>query len=473
MAEIWQVLKTALRATAWKATPGPAAIGLLAVIAWAIVAMVVQLLNQYVAAARPVHFAPASLNALIAWTAIFLAATALFLRPEARAAGLAGLLAWITVFGLTTAAINVVPLMTGWDLPRLALWTSDDARTLIFVASQIWWFGAMLAILRGVQAERRLLRTARVLGLVLAVAALSFVFPYYPAFRGSDFKLHNANLWEYVSWLRRGGEESAPTRPLVDTDRLELTQPALIDAAAARLAPQVKGKTNIYAIGIAGWSEQDVFIKELDGGLDRIAKYLPVDGGVMRLVNHADTVEATPTATRQNFAAAVHAAARIMDPNEDVLVLFMTSHGSQSGVALRMQYDYANLAPEDVTLVLGREGIKNRIVIVSACYSGVFIKPLADDNTIVLTAADENSTSFGCSNEREWTYFGDAFFNHALQPGTSIVAAFNAAKGMIAQWEARDGLSPSNPQGHFGPALLDRLDRMRMRNVVKASVPTR
>jgi hypothetical protein len=90
----------------------------------------------------------------------------------------------------------------------------------------------------------------------------------------------------------------------------------------------------------------------------------------------------------------------------------------------------------------------------------VFIKPLANDNTIVITAADEKSTSFGCSNEREWTYFGDAFFNHNLRAGVSIEEAFLDAKVTIGQWEAAEGLTPSNPQGHFGPALMAKLGRV-------------
>jgi hypothetical protein len=75
----------------------------------------------------------------------------------------------------------------------------------------------------------------------------------------------------------------------------------------------------------------------------------------------------------------------------------------------------------------------------------------------VLTAADANSTSFGCSDEREWTYFGEAFFLHSLQPGTRLEDAFAAAKQLVSQWEQRDGMPPSNPQAHFGPKLMARL----------------
>jgi hypothetical protein len=147
-----------------------------------------------------------------------------------------------------------------------------------------------------------------------------------------------------------------------------------------------------------------------------------------------------------------------MDRNEDVLLLFMTSHGSTEGVALWLPGAvYGDLSPAQIATVLDREGIKNRIIIVSACFSGVFLKPLANDHTIILTAADENSTSFGCTSEREWTYFGDAFFNHGLQGGGTIEEAFLDAKVSIGQWEARDGLSPSNPQGHFGSLLMKKL----------------
>jgi hypothetical protein len=150
-----------------------------------------------------------------------------------------------------------------------------------------------------------------------------------------------------------------------------------------------------------------------------------------------------------------------MDPDEDVLLLFMTSHGTQDGVALELPgLVSADLAPEDVAAVLDREGIKNRIVVVSACYSGVFVKPLANDNTIVLTAADEKSTSFGCSNEREWTYFGDALFNHGLRPEVSLEQAFADARAKIGEWETLDGLPPSNPQAHFGPELIAKLARI-------------
>ena len=93
----------------------------------------------------------------------------------------------------------------------------------------------------------------------------------------------------------------------------------------------------------------------------------------------------------------------------------------------------------------------------SACYSGTFVPPLANDNTIVLTASDAKSTSFGCAPERDWTYFGDALFRQSMRPGRDFQRAFDNARVLIQGWELMDRARPSNPQAHFGPALVARL----------------
>jgi hypothetical protein len=212
----------------------------------------------------------------------------------------------------------------------------------------------------------------------------------------------------------------------------------------------------VYAVGLAGWSEQDVFRKELAGAFNVMGRVLPLQDRTIRLSN--DPESGLPLADHKNFAAAVHAVAKVMDKTEDVLVLLMTSHGANNGLALQLPgKQVAVLTPQEVATVLANEGIKNRLVIVSACYSGVFVQPLADDDSIVLTAADAKNTSFGCAPGRDWTYFGDALFNQSLQPGVDLKFAFARARLMIAGWESMDRVPPSNPQGHFGSALVEKL----------------
>jgi hypothetical protein len=74
--------------------------------------------------------------------------------------------------------------------------------------------------------------------------------------------------------------------------------------------------------------------------------------------------------------------------------------------------------------MLDRTGVRHKVVVISACYSGVFIPRLADADTLVITAADAHHASFGCEDKAKWTYFGDAFFDVALQPAKSLKDAF-------------------------------------------------
>jgi hypothetical protein len=259
-----------------------------------------------------------------------------------------------------------------------------------------------------------------------------------------------------LSALAAAAGEPAPKQPVLDLAQIAQSQPALMKTAIAHLAPHRKGETDVYAIGVAGWP-MDVFLKEVDGGLAAIGGVLPIKTRTLRLINHPATVAHVPLATPHNFAAAVHAVGKVMDRDRDVLLLLLTSHGDRSGFALQLPGMTIDLTPQQLAAMLNREGIKNRVVIVSACYSGIFVPPLRNDNTIVMTAADANHTSFGCAPENDWTYFGDAFFHQALEPGTDFQNAFDHARILIQGWELMDRAQPSNPQGSFGPALVAKL----------------
>lgn len=463
MARFRYIIKTALRAAIWKTTPQACAVGVPALLCWSLVAMAAGIAYEYAMAGAAPWFNAYGLNSAIAQTAVSLAVASLFVSSQSRATFLSALLA----FDLLWWAIQFLALRlsTHWpfalpnDLQRLR----EYLQTVMFVVELVWWVGALYAIMRSIIPTGRGRPLLRAMALWPALLVASLALPYYPTFRGPDFDKHRVNLWEYISAVRDGtlDDDKKPRPRRVDREQVELAQPALLDDQISGLTPHTPGRTNVYAIGMAGWSEQNVFVRELDGGLKSLSAVLPLDGHVIRLVNNVDTAGNTPIASLQNFATAVHAIARVMDRERDVLLLFMTSHGSPLGVALRLDGElYADLSPRDVALIFDSEGITNRIVIVSACYSGVFVKPLANENSIVLTAADADHPSFGCSDEREWTYFGDALFNRGLTRGEDLEQAFRDAKATIAQWEARDGLTPSNPQGYFGRALSNKLDAL-------------
>jgi hypothetical protein len=128
------------------------------------------------------------------------------------------------------------------------------------------------------------------------------------------------------------------------------------------------------------------------------------------------------------------------------------------------------LRPLHLRSALSQAGIRNKVIIVSACFSGHFIMPFsADPGALVLTAAAADKTSFGCEPSRDWTYFGDALFNHALRGGLSLMESYNDALSLISTWEKdlhvkwealpasqkKPGTEPlpSNPQSNIGDAV--------------------
>jgi hypothetical protein len=242
-------------------------------------------------------------------------------------------------------------------------------------------------------------------------------------------------------------------------------QAQLLGEALARLPPQRPGVTDVYILTAAFWGDP-VFEREASQAADILEQHFGVDGAVVLTAGAGPGERRYPAASPNNLNAVIGRIGALMDPSEDLFVVFLTSHGSQDGsVAMLEQNRIAGaLRAAHLRDAMANAGIRNRVVIVSACFSGAFIAPLMNADTIVLTAAAPDRTSFGCQPTREWTYFGDAYFSHALRGGAGLVAGFDQAVGLIRQWEQQQNLTPSNPQKSVGAnaaALLARLERAR------------
>jgi hypothetical protein len=455
---VWPVLKLAARAAVWRGAPDPALVGLPALLGWTAALAVLRVVLQLVAAGATATFNPYGLNAVVAWVALEVAVAALFVAPAARATAVAAMFVLSIVLETVMAAIKVGLLLVVSHAGASAFWTGATAPNTLFAIGAAWWIGAMVCVLRSLEPVPRVRLLGRVVALWAALFAASLLVPHAPVFVPHGFDIRTANWWEILHARYLAGKGGGPPSAASAQAQRAQLQDSLLQAQVARLAPQRKGVIDIYAIGIAGWADQDVFIKELDGGLAAIARVLPLRDRTLRLVNHRETAASLPLANQRNFAAAVHAVGAVMDKSEDVLVLLMTSHGDDLGFALQLPGNVITaLTPQEVASTLDTEGIKNRIVIVSACYSGIFVPPLANDDTFIMTAADDKNTSFGCAPERDWTYFGDALFKQSLLPGTDFKSAFSHARVLIEGWELMDRVHPSNPQGRFGPALEEKL----------------
>jgi peptidase C13-like protein len=209
--------------------------------------------------------------------------------------------------------------------------------------------------------------------------------------------------------------------------------------AAGSMSAAENPNVTILAFGLFG--AQSVFESEAKGAASIVAQRLEANSVIVR----ANTKTRTDV-TVASIADALQAAGERMDRDNDVLLLILTSHGSQAGVAVQAGRRVEILSPADLALMLNRAGVRHRVVIISACYSGVFLGPLASDDTLVITAADSDHASFGCRDKVKWTYFGDAFFNTALRHAADLRSAFAAARTLVSMREMRYGLAPSNPQ---------------------------
>jgi hypothetical protein len=245
----------------------------------------------------------------------------------------------------------------------------------------------------------------------------------------------------------QGGEFALPAE-------VEARQQQLLDKALGGLQPERPGTHDVYVMTAGLWSDH-VFENEAAGAADILTQRYSAAGRTLVLsTNYLPTGRGLPVATPEHLIASFTRIGAQMNKDEDILVLFMTSHGGpNSGIVLRdrERMDYT-MTPINLRSALDKAGVKKRVVILAACYSGQFVPAFRDDpNTIIMTAASKDRPSFGCQPERDWTYFGDAFFNRALRAGGGLVPAFQRARKQIAQWEAADGSEPSDPQLYVGP----------------------
>lgn len=248
-----------------------------------------------------------------------------------------------------------------------------------------------------------------------------------------------------------------------------------VAAAVNALVPQRPGKPDLYVVGFGGDSSEDVFRNETEYLEKLMSQRFRSQGRVIALINHNDSLVRTPRplATLENLRNTLAGVGKVMDPEQDVLLLFMTLHGTpEHRLFVRMAPAYLDLiSPEALRKALDDAGIRNRVLVLSACFSGGFVPALKDPNTLILTAAHRSRTSFGCGPDSEATYFGRAWMIEGLNETADFVAAFESAKTRIDARERAEGFRPSKPQIEIGDAILPRLQAWRDQLVPGPAVP--
>lgn len=282
-----------------------------------------------------------------------------------------------------------------------------------------------------------------------------------------DGRTNKTGVWRYGTLP----DKEAAQRMLSNVETVLYNQRALLDAALAGLAPRERDKINLYLLAVAGDGAQEVFHRETAFVKTQFDRDFGTRGRSMVLANSRNTVSQLPMATLTSIRESINGIAGRMDKEKDILFLYLTSHGSADH-QLTLDLDgmnLRNLAAQDLAAALKASGIRWRVIVVSACYSGGFIEPLQDDHTLVISASRPDRRSFGCADENDFTYFGRAFFKESLPHSKSFTDAFRSATALVQKWEDDDFKQVSNtedndhsePQISTSPLVEEYLQRWR------------
>jgi hypothetical protein len=386
-------------------------------------------------AERPAEFGPDGLFGLACYLLLAFIGCALVARVQSRAAPTRALL--VTVLAVSPFVVTLFWLAS--DLPWLT------ARPLLTTLLALAYL--VLLAVRVLGAAFGPLRLAPTLVAVVLVLAT----PWALSWLDLDTRL----------WVPPEAEEAQEDDDPAAAEALLYDQPARIAAVVARVTPSEPGAPRAYFVGFAGDADLEVFSRETQFARQAFAtRFGSADRSVL-LINDAGDSDSWPIASLSGLGQALKLLATRMDPEQDVLVLFLTSHGSEDGLEVRNgSLPLAQIDPEDLRQALDESGIRWRVVVVSACYAGVFVEALKNETTAIVTASDADHSSFGCQADRDLTWFGEAFLRDSLPESDSLEEAFARAARLITQREDREHEVHSNPQLYVGALMRNKLHEL-------------
>jgi len=246
-----------------------------------------------------------------------------------------------------------------------------------------------------------------------------------------------------------------------------VSQDELLDEYLDALKQNRPGITDLYFIGIAPYSTEDVFMNETIYVRKLFDQKYETSGRSLLLINNKKTSELYPAATVENMEQTFHKIGTMINPEEDMIVLFITSHGDKGkGIRLKSKgIDSINLSRKylDAKIIrnfLDKNNIRWRVIILSACFSGGLVETLENEHSLIITSASSESPSFGCGHHGDFTQFGEAFFRRNLNSNPDFISAFESARMSISRLERELDISASNPQIHIGEKIRPLLDKI-------------
>jgi len=270
------------------------------------------------------------------------------------------------------------------------------------------------------------------------------------------------------TWINGQRVRDANGKLLPDSLELGLlAQGRLLEDALSNV-PASTPAVELYTLTLGGDGKQSVFLRESDYVANMLTSRFGAFGQI-RLVNHRDHLVDRPMATRENMRRAAVTLAERSGP-EDLIFIYLTSHGTSDHelVLEQPRMELSDLPADELAAVLAPLKNRDKVIVISACYSGGFIPALKDERTLIMTASRADRVSFGCSEEANFTYFGDALFAQALNQTDDLEQAFKLARATVAERELADGFEASEPQIWAPKTVLSHWQLLRKQQARKA-----
>ncbi|VVP57837.1 hypothetical protein PS838_05844 [Pseudomonas fluorescens] len=279
------------------------------------------------------------------------------------------------------------------------------------------------------------------------------------------------------TWINGQRVRDADGKLLPDPLELGLLAQGRLLADALANVPASTPAIELYTLTLGGDGKQSVFLRESDYVSNMLTSRFGAFGQI-RLVNHRDHLADRPMATRENLRRAALTLAERSGP-EDLIFLYLTSHGTSEHelVLDQPRMELSDLPADELAAVLAPLKNRDKIIVISSCYSGGFIPALKDERTLVMTASRADRVSFGCSEQANFTYFGDALFAQALNQTDDLEHAFKLASATVAERELADSFEASEPQIWAPKTVLSHWQLLRKQQARKAlqsaSIPSK
>ena len=187
---------------------------------------------------------------------------------------------------------------------------------------------------------------------------------------------------------------------------------------------------------------------------EKVVRSIDPQAVVLRLVNPVPGQAADlPYATPSNIAQVLQTLATLARP-QDKVVLLLTSHGAPGFLSVHAGMKPQSLVSStDLRRWLAPLQDRPTLLVISACFSGSLIAPLAHKQRIILTAAAANRASFGCDSKSDNTYFVKALLREPELLTLSLRELMQRALVGVDTMETAMQLAPpSQPQAFYGEA---------------------